>query len=150
MEEIKLTTYAEFQKKKLLQHLRPKGDPVLTILKGHLLVEELLREHLNKMLPNPKAIEQLDLSFNDCLCLVKAHHNQPFLRWLWEAIKKLNILRNKLAHNLEPKGFKDSIKDFIKYVEENTGKPSAGQIKKYGRLGLAMISVHASFTAHAE
>jgi len=47
-------------------------DRVIVILKGHLLVEELLREYVNFQFPQPKALLDARLTFQQNLCLAKA------------------------------------------------------------------------------
>ena len=37
---------------------------------------------------------------------------------LWNALKKLNVLRNKLAHEFSPKGFESSLDAFLNFIEE--------------------------------
>ena len=131
---------------RFLEHLPVGGDPVLILLKGHLLIEELLRELINIHLADPQAIEEAELTFHHCLCLAKAFGAE--IRsdyWIWQAIKKLNKLRNQLAHNLEPKGFDDRLENFVSFVEENTTiELPTDLLESVDRVSLAITTVHAS------
>jgi hypothetical protein len=49
-----------------------QGDPTFSILKAHLLFEEILRAHLELCLPNPRALAGARLSFAQVLALVRA------------------------------------------------------------------------------
>jgi len=109
--------------KRILEHLPMKGNTVLTLLKGHLLIEETLRKFINKKVPNRNAIEEAQLSFHQTCCMVKALYKPQGMEWLWVAVKRLNKLRNDLAHNLEPVGFDDRINKLRVFVNESTGMP---------------------------
>ena len=43
------------------------GDPTYTVLKSHLLIEDMLVEYIHRKLPNPKAMRGARLSFFDGL-----------------------------------------------------------------------------------
>ena len=100
-------------------------DLTLQILKGHLLAEEILREIFKLLLKHPEALGGSNgTSFNchQVICLVEATLPiHPKLNWVWLAVKKLNSLRNNLAHNLEPNGIEHKKEDLIKYVSTYSG-----------------------------
>lgn len=99
-------------------------DLTLQVLKGHLLVEEMLLELFWLKLKQPKVLEGSSGARFDChqvICLVEAMSPQSSkLDWVWKAAKKLNSLRNKLAHNLEPKGVDHKVTDLVNYVSNNS------------------------------
>lgn len=77
------------------------GDVTLSILKAHLLFEEMLRQYLVKSLPNPKALEGSRLSFIQLVAVARSFSREVEPdSWLWVAIQRLNKLRNILAHEL--------------------------------------------------
>jgi len=120
---------------KFLEHFPYDSDLTLQALKGQLLVEELLRELLDMQLPHPLALRGNKGTSLDChqvICLVEAITPQSQIApWVWGASKKLNGIRNDLAHKLAPSGLADKIADFIKYVK--TEEPRvASTIKKIG------------------
>jgi len=88
-------------KLRMLQHLPDDGDLSLIVLKGHLLIEELLLALVQAQVKHPAAIESAKLSFHTLTCLAKALCFEERFKDLWEAMFKLNALRNSLAHNLE-------------------------------------------------
>jgi hypothetical protein len=79
----------------------PKTDDVeLIVLKGHLLVERVLNDLADAVLPNPKFLPD-KLSFYQLAHIVRAAVPQRSDDPCWELIIKLNTLRNDLAHKLE-------------------------------------------------
>jgi hypothetical protein len=86
-------------------------DGTLMILKGHLLLEELLYAAVLYKCPNPAYLENSQLRFFQLLRLVRAlylgpppEQTGPFNEAaFWDALDALNTPRNRLAHKLEPK-----------------------------------------------
>jgi hypothetical protein len=92
--------------------LREIKDPVLLILKGHLLIEEALHECLCAVSHDPKFLEKANLRFTQKLYLVRALHEATPDRenikiMMYDFAEALNMLRNRYAHNLEPKNITD-------------------------------------------
>jgi hypothetical protein len=75
-------------------------DEHLYILRGHLLIEEQLRELINLKIRKPDALIEARLTFNQILCIAKALYWQRNSEWLWEGIMMLNNARNSLSHKL--------------------------------------------------
>ena len=130
---------------RLLSHLPAGNDQTLTILKGHLLIEELLREMINSKLKVPLSHSKVRFEFDQCLALGKSLSGDEFQDWVWQAMKKLNKLRNDLAHNLEPKGFNDRVADFITYVESNK-EVDIGRENTFGPLRWALAGIYIKFS----
>ena len=106
-------TFEHFQ-----QHLPTESDIVLTILKGHLLLEEQIWILISHRLPLSEPIKEAKLSSFQKICLAESiiddfTRQVQEIDWLWPALKKLNTLRNDIAHNLSKKGIEDRVKDFI-------------------------------------
>ena len=84
--------------------LLPKTDDVsLVVLKGHLIIEEMLFEIAASHCAIPKELENAKLSFAQLLHMTQALLKIPRRPRTWEAIALLNNIRNSLVHNLEPK-----------------------------------------------
>jgi len=108
-----------------LQWITPKaGDPTYSLLKAHLLFEELLRHYLNRVLPHAKALEGSRLTFVQLLAVAKASspHVGPD-HWIWKAISELNKLRNTLSHETQPKALAEKVEQYQRLIIENTGRP---------------------------
>jgi uncharacterized protein YutE (UPF0331/DUF86 family) len=95
-------------------------DTTLLVLKGHLIIEAELIDICGRLLKNPGALEAENVRFSVRLNLVRAllgsDHGMP--EAFWHAIEDLNRIRNKLAHNLEPKGLEDSLRQFFNRFDE--------------------------------
>jgi hypothetical protein len=94
--------------------LMPHGKELdLVLLKAHLLVEEQVRQIVDERLKNPRALEDTRIDCHQAICIAQAFFPEDHQPWLWAALKKLNKLRNDIAHKLEPKGLADRIDDFV-------------------------------------
>ena len=83
------------------QHLDKTDDPVLIILRAHLLIEERLRDILAQVSQAPEELRAARLSFSQALFLCRAiigRQDDP----AWDFIGRLNEVRNRIAHHLEP------------------------------------------------
>lgn len=102
----------------LLKHLPHYQEPiVLILLKGHLLVEELLRGYINRKLPNPTAFKHDQFLFSKILMLCRALTPLKVKPWAFDAAKKLNEARNEVAHELDSPEMQRKIDSFISLVE---------------------------------
>jgi hypothetical protein len=91
-------------------------DVTLIVIKGHLVVERCMYEILQAHMNHPKYLEQARFSFAQLLQLVKAISKIPPHENTFGSIKKLNSLRNHLAHNLPNEKTDKMIDEFIDYV----------------------------------
>lgn len=101
---------------RLLRHLPAQSDMTLVVLKGHLLVEELLHDVVQSRLVHPGAIEKANLRFMQLSSLAEALVGKTEYVELWIAIERLNRIRNQLAHHLEPRALDQMIEEFLKAV----------------------------------
>jgi hypothetical protein len=89
---------------------------MLTIRGGHLAVEEQLTAIRKKSVPYPKALDGKRLPFSTRLCLSKAMKYRPEDHWIWNAIEKLDTVRNDLAHTLKSPKFETKLEAFLTYL----------------------------------
>lgn len=100
------------------------GDPTFSILKAHLLFEELLNTYLERVLAHASALRGARLTFAQRLAVAKAssHHLAPD-HWVWKAISDLNRIRNSLSHEAQPKDLPQMIDEYVSRIVQNTEKP---------------------------
>lgn len=90
----------------------------LLVLRGHLLIEKILRYYIDHMLTNPGEFKHENFNFDKALILCRALTPSEVNTWVFEAAKKLNIARNEIAHGLDLQKSENKIKQFINFVEK--------------------------------
>lgn len=138
---------------RLLGYLKPaSNDPTHLVLKAHLLAEEVLYRFVEGKTNRPEALREARLGFAQLVALSRALHlysNEDW--WGWSALKKLNSLRNLLAHNLEPKDLQDKVVDFSVFVAESIGATAdtelGSEYERHAMAGthpflLALVALH--------
>ena len=84
------------------KHMPDTGDLSLIVLKGHLLIEEMLIDIRNKLLPHAEYLDSVNVRFYQLLSVVRSAIESKHDHKSWDLIIEFNRLRNKLIHNLEP------------------------------------------------
>lgn len=118
-------TNAESGIDRFIQVITPNvGDPTYSVLRAHLLFEELLREFVAKQFAHPEALQGARLTFVQLLALARAAATtlEPN-DWRWTALEKLNRLRNLLAHNIEAEVVVNKVQDLVTFVVREVGIP---------------------------
>jgi len=136
---------------KFLECLPKNGDVELSLLKTHLLIEEVLTKIITDRALNPEYIEASKLQFHQKVNLAKAFSHIHNEGWLWGAIKKLNNARNKLSHNLSNSEISEKIEEFICFVESEQTKPEEPHLsEKFGRFHFAIFQVFTKLSVYSE
>lgn len=99
--------------RRFLQIFPHERDRELVILKGHLLIEEQINKIISERLHDAADLEKLDLGCAQAVELARALVGDKTGDELWDLVKKLNKIRNKIAHNVEPSGLEDRIIDLV-------------------------------------
>jgi hypothetical protein len=102
--------------RKFYKLLPRSEDASLVILKLHLLVEEQIRAFVDERLQTKKALENAKLECHQAICLAEALSSEDIHSNSWEAARKLNSLRNQIAHSIEPKGVTDRMNHICSLV----------------------------------
>jgi hypothetical protein len=96
----------------------PHGkDPEFVLLKGHILIEEQIYTLINRRLRNPDALREANAALDSIQAIRLAQSFFPpgHQIQLWDAILKLNKMRNDIAHNLLPRqSLNDRISDWVR------------------------------------
>lgn len=123
-------------------------DVTLIVIKGHLVVERCLFEILQKNMHNHKYLEDARLSFAQLLNLVQAISKMPPHENTFNDIKRLNRLRNHLAHNLPNENTDKLIDEFIDYAgvrsDDHTSRAQKVWDQIYSMLGAISILISVS------
>lgn len=121
-------------------------DLTLVVLKGHLLLEEQIRETVIERLTNKEAINKARFNCHQLICLAEALCPDDAPKKMWLAAKKLNKIRNDLAHHLEPKGVSDRIEDFIATFPSNFENDDNSLQEKFENSLLILIIMMSAYT----
>lgn len=96
----------------------PGQDPLVVFLKGHLLIEEQLALLVAAGIADPEPLEFARFTFSQKLHLAKGVAGKFFANDVYEAIRQLNSIRNKLAHQAEPTDIQQLVGAFLRWCDE--------------------------------
>ena len=88
-------------------------DETLLVLKIHLLIEEQLRHLLGERVANPEVLTEAEFDCFQVICLCEAICGSELDSKHWKALRKMNKLRNDIAHQLEPTGIRDRMAHIV-------------------------------------
>ncbi|MEO5716795.1 MAG: hypothetical protein ABIT37_25170 [Luteolibacter sp.] len=108
----------EIFEKRFNEHFPKSDDLLTTVLKGHLLVEELLDTINRHCFHFPKYYDEANLPFSKKILIARAQVLVPNPEFLFGALIALNELRNNLAHNLDSPAQISKIQRFVTFVEK--------------------------------
>ncbi|HEY9074219.1 MAG TPA: hypothetical protein VIN67_08825 [Desulfobaccales bacterium] len=135
---------------RFIEHLPINGDIELSILKCHLLIEELLSKIINNEAKHSKYLDKANLRFIQKIYLARAFNQGKDDIWPWDAIKKLNDTRNKLAHGLSLEEINIRCNSFIEHVEKVQGRPEDDSLgPTFNRFHWAAFKVFSQLAAYA-
>ena len=149
MNNMKIDTKA--LRDRYMEHMPDADDLTLVILKGHLLVEELLDRILSTIVCSPDVLVDARFTFFQKASLAKALYWGDATDAHWDLLIKLNHLRNDLAHSLEPQkldghtqGFLDRFRSVQPPDWKHRDDPSLSELDKirYAIVGLMTFLTH--------
>ena len=125
-------------------------DETLIILKGHLLLEDLMREYCASKMEDEKALKEAKLSYIQTMYLTKSLQKELPRDWLWTGLQKVNSLRNLLAHNLSPDDYERKRNEFIEFVKSNMDDAKIFNAFKsnYEQLAVAIFVIYSTLSSH--
>ena len=137
----------------LFQILESPDDVVSIVLRGHLVIEELLFTAIAAYCMDVEQLRRAKLRFPQMIAVLRAIQKLDALpEKIWHAIDDLNALRNSLAHSLEPKELTAKINRFLSRLElpeELTSQATGerGQLRQGLHYLIGSMSVTAAFHA---
>lgn len=117
------------------KHMPDTDDLSLIVLKGHLLIEEMLIDIRDKLLPHAEYLDSVNINFNQLLHVIRSAIESKYDHKSWDLIVEFNRLRNKLVHNLEPPELKSLLSQLFN-VYSQTQPSDEVQIDKDGETEL--------------
>ena len=95
------------------RHLEPIEDATLLLLKSHLIVEQQINSVLHKILPGFASLDVGRLTYYQRIQVVRALDGSKKAEDALRFAERLNLIRNRLANQLDPIGIEDAIVDFV-------------------------------------
>jgi hypothetical protein len=130
---------------KLKAHLPMAKDPTTVILRGHLLVEELLDEIISVNLKEPTAVKDARLTFYQKMRLAQGFIGIGAQEFTWKPIEELNKLRNQVGHKLPDTALISKLDNVLKaFFEDEFGEISNNIYSKSKALRKGII-FHCAF-----
>lgn len=99
-----MTSVSNEDLSRAIEHLPGADDPILIVLKAHLLIEELLNRLVTNRLYQPDHFDSANItSFYVLQRIARSCPPEKLdVDEMWNAIGELNRVRNSLVHDLEP------------------------------------------------
>ena len=95
------------------RHLEPIEDVTLLLLKSHLLVEQQINSALHKIFPGFASLDTGRLTYHQRIQVIRALDGARKAEDALRFAERLNLVRNRLANQLEPVGIEDTMADFV-------------------------------------
>lgn len=135
---------------RFMETLPKSGDIELTLLKCHLLIEEVLTQIISKALNNSEHVKAARLSFAQKIVITRASTELSHAPWIWQALKLLNQARNELSHNLTSHEIDEKLEKFITHVKvHNSEMPDRALSEKFTRFHWAVFATYTVLSSHA-
>src|SRR3954451_10658603 len=98
---------------RVARHLESIEDVLLLLLSSHLLVEQQINSALHKIFPGFASLDVGRLTYYQRIQLVRALDSSKKAEDALRFAERLNLLRNRLANQLEPIGIEDAAVEFV-------------------------------------
>jgi len=126
---------------KCYDHLPEPENLEVTILKGHLLIEIRLKEYIGKKLPNPQSCDLDRFKFSQLINIAHGLCSSHRYDSLWQSTQNLNMLRNRLSHELDDVYFMNALNNFLDYHSKHFFQEDSG----CRNIHSCIVSVYSSF-----
>lgn len=99
------------------------------------MIEEQVRALVETSVKDPRPLAEARLTFQQWLCLGKAHMPAGTFDNLWKFVERMNRVRNNLAHSAEFADFDQKVDSLIKFYAEdgfthaNTARDRASRLR---------------------
>ncbi|MDH1522522.1 hypothetical protein [Achromobacter mucicolens] len=141
-------TYPHNPLVRFFEHMPKSGDPELILLKGHLLIEEVLTAIITAGVPKPQLLLKKHMQFEARARTARAVIRGEDRPDLWAAVSSVNSARNALAHGLEPTNTVAAVSSFISAVERQ--QPDLEQWRDIARQSDVPLLVMALYSVYSQ
>lgn len=117
----------------------------LIVLRGHLLIEEELREIVRAKFVNPNAYDLRETKYSTLLRLAHALYGDSIPEWKWRVAHEFNVLRNSLAHHLEDDTVEPRVERVVKLYRANDKDFAFVEKTDLSQLAYCLSDLHTTF-----
>lgn len=97
---VTMSSFSDIQAK-YIEEIRYVDDLAQIVLKGHLVIEEIMTEALQRFVLHGEFIDSAKLQFHQKLTLCRAISTSEHKNNMWNLIAAINTVRNHLSHSLD-------------------------------------------------
>lgn len=135
-----MTSRTEIESR-FLEQIRYVDDLAQIVLKGHLVMEEVMTEALGRFFLNVEFIEPARLQFHQKVKLCRATSASEKDNSMWRLIDALNGLRNHLSHSLDADAREKKLVKIRKlYAKEFPAVPEASDMERDAAICMLALS----------
>src|SRR3954451_15152422 len=98
---------------RVARHLESIEDVTLLLLMSHLFVEQQINSALHKIFPGFAALDVGRLIYHQRVQIIRAQDGTRKAEEALRFAERLNLVRNRLANQLDPIGIEGAILDFV-------------------------------------
>jgi hypothetical protein len=131
------------RQKRFLDKFWEDSPHALDLLKGHLLIEEVLEEVIASACRLPATMYEAKMNFFNKVKLAQAICGEAIPAW--RCAEKLNVTRNELAHGRNDSVLLEKIDSFIAVTRQGYSDGTWGDDRQHN-LEIAVIVVHAALS----
>jgi hypothetical protein len=113
------------------RHLEKTDDPTLLILRTHLLIEERLRDVIARVCRTPEELRPARLTFHQVLCICRALVARHEDDEAWAFVSRLNEVRNRMAHHLEPGDLDELVGSVVEKIRSTHSRTSVTATERF-------------------
>lgn len=123
-----------------LDELKYVDDVAQIVLKGHLVMEELMTEAIGRFVLHSEFIEQAKLQFHQKLALCRSMSVDEHGNNMWNLIAKINGLRNHLSHSLNDEARNQRLLSLRSIYEQEFGKLDVNEVPEMSAEAILCMS----------
>ena len=98
--------------KRFAEQMQAIDELTVVILKGHLLIEEILERIITKFVHHGNYVLNAGLRFRQLVAIARSIDADTHDNGIWDVILAANKLRNQLAHSLNPEQRRQKVDQF--------------------------------------
>lgn len=126
---------------KFINEVRYVDDTAQIVLKGHLVIEDLMNKAIENFVFHAEKIEEARLQFHQKIMICKSMSLSNCNDNMWNLLKQINNVRNSLSHSLDSDRRFKAIKSLQSNYDQEFDKESRNIKGMSDEAGLCIASI---------